>query len=310
MTRSNTESAGARGDIYTRITNLIVAQLEQGVRPWHQPWSAGHAAGRITRPLRANGVPYQGINVIMLWSQAVAAGYSAPIWMTFKQALELGGHVRKGEKSTPVVYANKIIRTEIDAETGDEEDRAIPYLKAYSAFNVEQIEGLPDHYYAQPPARIDPVERIAQADAFFANTGAVIRHGGGKAYYMIGEDRIQMPPFEAFESAEAYYATLGHECAHWTRHPSRLAREFGRKRWGDEGYAMEECVAEIAASYLCADLGLTPVTAPRDEHASYIAHWLGVMKADPRAIFSAAAHAQRAADFLNGLQPVPASVAA
>ena len=307
---SRPDPARPRGDLYTRITDLLVAQLEQGVRPWHQPWSADHAAGRITRPLRATGAPYQGINVLVLWSQAVAAGYSAPIWMTFKQARACGGHVRKGETGTPVVYANKIIRTETDAETGDEDERAIPYLKAYTAFNVEQIEGLPDHYYAKPPVRIDPVARITEAETFFAQTGATIRHGGGQAYYMIGEDRIQMPPFEAFESPEAYYATLGHECAHWTRHPSRLDRDFGRKRWGDAGYAMEECVAEIAASYLCADLGLTPVTATRAEHASYLAHWLRVMKADPRAIFSAAAHAQRAAAFLNSLQPVLVSAAA
>ena len=200
MTRSNTEAAGARGDIYTRITNLIVAQLEQGVRPWHQPWSAAHAAGRITRPLRANGVPYQGINVIMLWSQAVAAGYSAPIWMTFKQALELGGHVRKGEKGTPVVYANKIIRTRDRSSTGDEDERAIPFLKAYTVFNVEQIEGLPD---ALLRAAAEPATRSGRAHraggAFFASTGA--DHPPWRRQSLLhasATDHIQMPPFETF----------------------------------------------------------------------------------------------------------------
>ena len=123
------------------------------------------------------------------------------------------------------------------------------------------------------------------------------------------EDRIQMPPFETFIDAESYYATLAHEAAHWTRHPKRLHRDFGRKRWGDDGYSMEELVAEITAAYLCADLGLSPIAAPRDEHAAYIGHWLAVLKGDNRAIFTAAAHAQRAASFLHALQPAEAPAA-
>ena len=141
-------------------------ELEKGVRPWHQPWNAEHAAGRITRPLRGNGIPYQGINVLMLWSAAIEKGYAAPIWMTFKQALELNANVRKGEQGSLVVYADKIIRTETDAATGEEAERAIPFMKGYTVFNVEQIDGLPEHYYAKPEVRTDTVQRIAHAEDF------------------------------------------------------------------------------------------------------------------------------------------------
>ncbi|MCP3477628.1 zincin-like metallopeptidase domain-containing protein [Bradyrhizobium sp. CCGUVB1N3] len=289
-----------RTDVYQKITDHIVRELEKGVRPWHQPWKVEHSAGRITRPLRGNGVPYQGINVLMLWSAAVEKGYAAPIWMTFRQAKELGAHVRKGEEGSLVVYADKIIRSETNAETGEEAEHAIPFMKGYTVFNVEQIEGLPSHYYAQPERRPESVERIAHAEAFFAATGASIVHGGSKACYVTSTDNIRMPCIDFFESAESYYATLAHECSHWTKHEKRLNRDFGRKRFGDEGYAMEELVAELGAAFLSADLGLTPEV--RDEHAAYIGSWIKALKNDKRAIFAAASHAQRAADFLNELQ--------
>ncbi|MDF1600952.1 zincin-like metallopeptidase domain-containing protein [Mesorhizobium sp. YIM 152430] len=288
-------------DIYQRVTDCIVAELEKGVRPWLKPWNAEHAAGRITRPLRANGIAYRGINVIMLWSSAMAQGFAAPLWLTYKQAQELGGQVRKGEKGSLVVYANTITRTEADAETGEESAREIPFMKGYTVFNAEQVEGLPAHFYAMQEAMLDPVARIEKAETFFAASGADVRHGGNQAFYSVTEDRVQMPPFETFRDAECYYATLAHELTHWTKHKSRLDRDFGRKRWGDEGYAMEELVAELGAAFLSADLELTPETRP--DHASYIASWLKVLKDDRKAIFAAAAHAQRAADYLAGLQP-------
>jgi antirestriction protein ArdC len=289
-----------RADIYQRITDQIVRELEQGVRPWLKPWNAEHAAGRITRPLRFNGVPYQGINVLMLWSAAMENGYAAPIWMTFKQALELGAHVRKGEQGSLVVYADRFTRKETDAETGEETARDIPFMKGYTVFNVEQIDSLPEHYYAKPAPRMEALPRIERAEAFLAATGADVRHGGTRAYYSISTDHVQMPPFESFRDPESYYVTRGHETVHWTRHETRLNREFGRKRYGDEGYAMEELVAELGAAFLCADLELTPEV--REDHAAYIASWITVLKNDKRAIFSAASHAQRATDFLHGLQ--------
>jgi antirestriction protein ArdC len=284
-------------DIYQRVTDRIVASLETGIRPWMKPWSAEHAAGRITRPLRGNGVPYQGINVLMLWGAAVEKGYSAPIWLTFKQALALGGAVRKGEHGSLVVFASKITRMEADESTGEESERDIPFLKGYTVFNAEQIDGLPAPFLAPASPRLDPVQRIGHAESFFAATGAKVRHGGNQAFYSVSNDFVQMPHFETFRDAESYYATLAHELTHWTRHPSRLDREFGRKRFGDEGYAMEELVAELGAAFLSADLDLTP--EPRPDHAAYIASWLKVLKDDKRAIFTAASHAQGAADFLS-----------
>jgi antirestriction protein ArdC len=167
-----------RADVYARITDRIVTELERGVRPWVKPWNAANAAGRITRPLRHNGMPYQGINVVLLWSEAVGRGFTSPIWMTFKQSLELGGHVRKGESGTLVVYANKITKTGTD-EHGDEVERAIPFLRAYTVFCVDQIENLPDHYYGRPAPSIAPAQRLAQVDAFFANTVSNLAHEAG-----------------------------------------------------------------------------------------------------------------------------------
>lgn len=290
-----------RQDIYTRITNSIVAELEKGTRPWVQPWSGAHAAGRIIRPLRHNGQPYSGVNILSLWASASAQGFAAPIWMTYKQATEYNAHVRKGEKGSPVVYANSIVRAEKDARTGDDVEREIHYLRGYTVFNVEQIEGLPAHFYEPPEGpRLDPPVRIARADAFFATTGAEISHGGSRAFYRPSTDGIVMPMFEAFRDAESYYSTVGHECVHWTSHASRLARDFGSKRFGSEAYAVEELVAELGAAFLCADLDLT--LEPREDHASYLANWLQVLKNDNRAIFTAASHAQRAVEYLHALQ--------
>ena len=288
-----------RADVYARVTDAIVAELEAGVRPWTKPWSAEHLAGKVSRPLRATGEPYQGANVLLLWAEAVARGYAAAIWMTFRQALTLGGHVRKGERGATVVYANRITRTE-RGDNGEDIERQIPFLKAYTVFSVEQIDGLPAHFYAAPAPRLTTEQRIAHAETFFGALGADVRHGGSSAYYALGSDHVQMPPFACFEDPESYYATLGHELCHWTRHPSRLARDFGRKRWGDEGYAREELVAELGAAFLCADLGLA--LEPRADHASYLASWLEVLRGDKRFIFTAAAHAQRACDYLHGLQ--------
>lgn len=283
-------------DVYTRVTDKIVAELEKGIRPWIKPWSAEHTAGKITRPLRHNGEAYSGINILMLWASAMEAGFIAPIWMTFRQAKELGAAVRKGEKGSLVVYANTLTRTE-ENDSGEEVEHQIPYMKGYTVFNVEQIDGLPGHYYSKPAPRLDAPQRIEHAEEFFAKLKADIRHGGNRAYYSVSTDYVQMPYFETFCDPESYYATLAHELTHWTRHQTRLDRSFGRKTWGDEGYAREELVAELGSAFLCADLEITQEV--RDDHASYIASWLEVLKNDKRAIFSAAAHAQRAADFIS-----------
>jgi len=288
-----------RQDVYTRITGQIIQSLEQGVRPWTKPWNADNAAGRITRPLRHNGQPYSGINILMLWGAAVESGFGAPTWMTFKQAVEFNAHVRKGEKGTLVVYANKITKTDSDAD-GNEVEREIPFLKGYTVFNVEQIDGLPEAYYSKPEPKMTGPERIEHADAFFSATGADVRYRGGRAFYAMESDYIQIPPRESSVDAECFYAPPAHGGPHWPRHSTRLERDFGRKVWGDEGYAREELVAELGAAFLCADLELTPEV--REDHACYISTWLEVLKNDKRAIFQAASHAQRAVDFLHQFQ--------
>lgn len=290
-----------RVDVYTRVTNQIIAELEQGVRPWLKPWNAEHAAGRISRPLRHNGEPYQGINILMLWAAAELSGFHCPYWLTFQQAKQLGGFVRKGEQGSPVVYANTFKKTET-TDDGAEVESEIPFLKQYTVFNACQVEGLPPHFYelAKPPQ--ETIVRIERAETFFANTKADIRTGGNRAYYALEPDYIRMPPLETFRDAESQAATLAHELTHWTRHSSRLDRDLGRKRWGDEGYAMEELVAELGAAFLCADLQITPEV--RADHASYIDHWLQVLKNDKRAVFSAASMASGAVEYLRALQPV------
>jgi len=286
MTRAQT---AARPDVYTRITDQILAQLEAGVRPWTQPWVSGLP---VSRPLRHDGTPYTGVNVLLLWAEASARGFTASTWMTFRQALALGAHVRKGETGSTVVYANTITRPTKDAVT-DDDVRQIPFLKAYTVFNVEQIEGL-DLPPAAPEPEINPDQRNALIEAFFAATGAEIRHGGGVACYVPSVDLVRMPTFESFRDAGSYYATLGHECVHWTGHKDRLARDFSRSR---HAYACEELVAELGAAFLCADLGLA--LEPRDDHAGYIGSWLQVLRNDKRFIVSAASQAQKAVAWLS-----------
>ncbi|MGR9221306.1 ArdC family protein (plasmid) [Rhizobium leguminosarum] len=292
-----------RLDVYARITDKIIAALNEGVRPWVQPWSNKHLAGRVSRPLRHNGEPYSGINVLLLWSEAMARGYASPTWMTFRQAQELGACVRKGETGSMVVYANRISKTETDG-AGNEIERDIPFLKAYTVFNVEQIDDLGDRYTDAPHrGTARPIDRIAHADSFFAATGAVIRHGGDKAFYAPGPDIIQMPPIETFRDVESYYATLAHEEIHWAGAAHRLNRDLSRYAKDRSERAREELTAELGAVFLAADLGIVPELEPRADHASYLAAWLSVLKNDKRCIVQAAAQAQRSVAFLHDLQP-------
>jgi len=298
----------SKDNIFDRVTQKIIADLEQGVRPWQKPWDSGQAIGRITRPLRHNGEAYNGVNILLLWGSAIENGYQRPTWMTFKQAIDYGGHVRKGEKSSLVVYANQIVKTEENAATGEDTEKVIPFLKGYSVFNVEQIEGLPEKFLFKPEPKLEgeSIRRFEPVETFVQQTGAVIRHGGDRAYYAMHTDHVQLPPIEAFTDAESYYATLTHELTHWTKHPTRLDRSFGRKVWGDEGYAKEELVAELGSAFLCADLGITPEI--RADHAAYLDNWLQALKNDRKLIFTAASHASKAVEFLKNRQLTPESV--
>jgi len=286
-------------DTHSRITTRILVELENGTRPWLKPWGGGDMAtsGR-PRPLRASGEAYRGINVLLLWIEAQASGFVSPSWMTYKQAQALGAQVRKGEHGATVVYYGDSSKTVRDEASGEDREQAFRFLKTYTVFNVAQIDGLPEQFHiVQEP--MPEAERIAAAEAFFASIPATVNHGGHRAYYMPSADRIQLPHFAAFNDAHGYYTTRGHETVHWTRHESRLDRSFGREKWGDEGYAREELVAELGAAFLAADLGLA--IEPRPDHASYIASWIKVLQNDTRAIVQAAAHAERAVAYLHRL---------
>ncbi|UUX48899.1 zincin-like metallopeptidase domain-containing protein [Nisaea acidiphila] len=285
------------------VTDRIIAALEEGVRPWQKPRDAGEIP---EQPLRVTGEAYRGINVIALWMAAQASGYTSPYWMTYRQAGELGGQVRKGEKGAAVFYAGTMNANEEDEAETDEDTRVIRFMRSYTVFNADQIDGLHANFYPAPSEPRPAAERNDTAERYFAATGSDVRHGGNQAFYAYGSaaDYIRMPPYETFADAEEYYATLAHEHIHWTKGPGRLERDFGRKKWGDDRYALEELFAELGSAFLGASLGLRPDHL--SDHASYIQSWLKVLKDDKRAIFRAASHAQKAVDYLDGFQQAAA----
>ena len=278
-------------DVYQSVTDSIVAKLEAGVNPWAPQWK--NAA--VSRPLRSCGTPYTGVNVIVLWIASIESGYSSPFWMTYKQAEELGGQVRKGEKSTRVVFF-QILEKEKTSASGEKSVDKIPMLKTYCVFNASQIDGLPARFYpAADASKVNTGERLAVVDEWARATGAEIVEGGNRACYSPSLDRVSMPAFDQFESPEAFASVLAHELVHWSGAPGRLARDLSG-RFGDSKYAAEELIAELGAAFVMADLGVCSV--PRDDHASYLAAWLKIMKADKRAIFTASSMACKAAEFL------------
>ena len=292
-------------EICERITQAVVAELERGVMPWSQPWTAAGSASRPIMPRRHSGARYRGINVLILWAETQEAGYRSPYWMTFKQALEYGACVRKGERGTQIVYANRVTRTETNSE-GEDVERNFSFLKSYTVFNAEQIEGLPERFHVPAPQPVEAPEArdwasFADALAWFEAIPAEVRHGGARAFYMPSADRIEIPDRDKFHRPEAYFSVRGHETVHWTKHETRLARDFGQVRWGDEGYAMEELVAELGAAFTMAEIGLQPEI--REDHAPYIASWLKVLKQHSRALLTAAAKASDALEFLCAFHP-------
>jgi antirestriction protein ArdC len=273
------------------ITAAIVERLEAGTRPWVQPWTDAS----VSRPLRACGTPYRGINVLWLWMAAEAAGHSSPYWMTYRQSQLLGGQVRKGERGTVAIFYRAYQAEEVDEGDEGEGPRTRRVLKSFTVFNACQIDGLPSRYFPEPRPLPPPTERDSALDRFFAAVPAKIRHWGAEAFYSPALDQVTMPEPGLFRDLDHYRATLAHELSHWTGHESRLARQMGG-RFGSEAYAMEELVAELSSAMLGAELGL-PVDH-LDHHASYLASWLKVLKADSRAILTVAAKAEEAASLL------------
>lgn len=275
------------------ITNTIIAKLEAGVSPWRRTWSA---TASTIRPMRACGLPYRGINVVWLWAVAEERGYTRSTWMTYRQAQEYGGQVRRGERGTLAVFYKAFSATETDGATGEESSSIRRVLRTYTVFNVDQIDNLPDRFCAAPPPPVahDEAHR-ATIDAFISASGAKIVSGGSEACYYPAFDYIRMPHAEVFETYAEYGATAAHELSHWTGHPSRLDRNLNN-RFGSDNYAVEEMIAELSAALLGADLGL-PVTH-LDNHASYISHWLTILRKDERALLTVAAKAEDAAAYL------------
>lgn len=283
----------ATGDLYETVTAQIIEALENGTRPWSPQWA------QALLPLRSNRVPYRGINIMLLWAAAQRGNYSSPYWFTFKQARERGGCVRKGEKGSMVVYANSIVR---EGEAG-EDDKVIPFLKRYTVFNLEQIDGIEGDWTTPTATISNGDEANAELDALFAKTGITLNHGGSSAYYRDDSDSIQLPRFADFASADAYYSTLAHESIHASGHKTRLNREtLDSYHSSQTERAKEELIAEIGAAFLCAQLGTA--AGEREDHAAYIASWLTVLKNDKRAIFRAASAAQAACDCILGLMGV------
>ncbi len=289
-----------RFDVYQHITDQIVNAIERGAGEFKLPWH--RAAGNIMRPLNvASKKPYRGVNVLALWATADEKGFCSGLWGSYKQWAAAGAQVRKGEKAAFVVIY-KEFEVAADPETGDAGTATRLFARATPVFAAEQVNGFMSATVETPVTVIPPIE---QAEAFVAATGATIHHGGGRAYYRPSTDRIHLPPRDTFigtptsTAAESYFSTLCHELCHWTSRENRCNRQLG-KRFGDQAYAMEEMVAELGAAFLCADLQITD--EPRADHAQYLASWLAVLKADKKAIFTAASKASEAAAFLAALQ--------
>ena len=302
--KPGSESETARVNLYDEVTARIIAELEAGRFPWVQPWATAGAPGRPDGDGSAAspGLPrnaltarrYSGVNVLILWGAVIEHGYPSQGWLTFKQALEAGGCVRKGERGTTVVYADRFIPEAEKAravETGGDA-KAIPFLKRFTVFNVAQCDGLrpgldPD------PAPLPERQIVPVAEQVIAASGIDFRVGGNRAFYVPAQDYVQVPPQPAFFEQINYYRTCLHELTHATGHPSRLARNL-TTGFGSKDYAREELIAEMGSAFLCAALGIVPTV----RHADYLASWLEVLREDNRAIFRAASAASKAADWL------------
>jgi antirestriction protein ArdC len=271
-------------ELYEQVTRNIIAEIEAGnLPPWLKPWKEGRRTGII--PINgATKRHYNGLNILVLWSEREAKGYPINEWVTYKQCQALGGNVRKGEKSTHVIFVKKLLVKD------DDEERKIPMMKCYSVFNVGQCEGLPQNV---PEPELPEHERNERAEQFFAAVGAQVRWDEAMAAYIPSKDIITMPARGAFIGPENVYATLAHEHIHFTGAKSRLDRDL-KGRFDQDAYAFEELIAEIGAAMTCAVLQITGEL----RHASYVEHWLKILKGDSKAILTAASLASKATDYL------------
>lgn len=302
MSRNTTRArtGSDRSSLYDDITNKIIGEMEAGRVPWVQPWGTAAAKAPLAMPKNAaTGRQYSGVNVLILWGAVIEHGFPGQGWLTFRQALALGGNVRKGERGTTVVYADRFVPDDEKRrahETG-EEAQAVPFLKRFTVFNAAQCENLPEDIaiIAPPPAPglIEP-----RVEALIRATGIDFRIGGNRAFYVPALNYVQVPPPQAYFEPINWHRTALHELGHATGHPSRLGRDM-TGGFGTKKYAFEELVAEMNAAFCCASLGIVPTV----RHADYIASWLEVLREDNRAIVRAASQANKAADWLLGFVP-------
>ena len=295
-----TSEGGNRPDVYALITERIIAFLEAEIIPWKKPWKGGQAFPKniITRR------PYSGINAFLL----AMTPFESPYFLTFKQARDMGGFVKKGEKGFPVIYFNKTSVTKEDKETGEMATESHGFLRYYTVFNFEQCEGiLPIASEATPVKDFHPIEECEAIRQGYWDAPDIIQREQ-RAYYSPSLDIINMPKPESFDSPEGYYATLFHEMTHSTGHTTRLKREgiIEAHYFGDTVYSKEELIAEMGAAFLCAHAGIEPITLQNS--ASYIAGWLSKLRSDKKLIIHAAAAAQRAADYIQGRSEAPQSL--
>ena len=281
--------------VYQDVTNSIIEQLEKGAIPWVKPWKADSSADKNLLTQK----PYQGINRLILGLSGMVNGYGVPVWASYKQWESIGGQVRKGEKGTRIVFFSKVDKE--NKQTGDKESYSV--LKAYWVFNASQIDGI-EIVPAETVAK--PFTPIEYAEERIVKTGAALSHGGDAAFYAPSVDRIQLPNKGTFDSEANYYATAFHELVHWTGAKHRLDRNLEKGRFGNPAYAFEELVAEMGAAFLCQDYGIQGEL----RHAGYIQSWLKALRDDSKAVFKAAALAQKAADYLNQLDATSEAIAA
>ncbi len=287
--------SGPRTNLYDDITDKIIAELEDGRLPWVQPWGTAAAEAPLAMPRNAStGRQYSGINVLILWGAVIQQGYPTQHWLTFRQALSIGGNVRKGERGTTVVYADRFTPEDEKRrarEVGGDAN-SIPFLKRFTVFNAAQCEGLPVDIAVEapppPPGLIEP-----RVEALIKATGIDFRIGGNRAFYVPALDYVQVPPPQAYFEPINWHRTALHEMGHATGHASRLGRDFSGS-FGTKTYAFEELIAEISSAFCCASLGIIPTV----RHADYVGAWLEVLREDSRAIVRAASQASKAADWL------------
>ncbi|MBZ5673684.1 MAG: ssDNA-binding domain-containing protein [Acidobacteriia bacterium] len=281
------------------FADQIVASLEAGIKPWVKPWDESKCGGPQAPINPTTGARYHGINVLILGISLLAFQTGDPRWCSFLQAKEKGWNVRKGAKATTIFFTKKLTVKDTKEDAGEDDEKTVRMLRHYPVFHASQIEGIPE--FKPPGIDETPWRRPEAADLILQNTGAVIRIGGDRAFYSPSTDHIQLPPDSAFRGPPEFAATALHELGHWTGHQSRLNREEGMKaRYGSAAYAMEELRAELSSAFIAGELGI-PADIP--QHASYIASWLPKLKEDKRAIFHAAADAQRIVDMVLGFHP-------